>query len=114
MVGQSLLKMITYKDLPANRGDKIKLTVTMEVSAPQAYALQEMFKWWNFCGQAGMSRMVGFYADGDGDFHPNCKVKTEPELPDLPDEQAHKAIVADNHGHRNYDYDGIGWSLHDD
>ncbi|NIQ15036.1 MAG: hypothetical protein GTO02_11795, partial [Candidatus Dadabacteria bacterium] len=48
------------------------------------------------------------------DFHPNCKVKTEPELPDLPDEQAHKAIVADNHGHRNYDYDGIGWSLHDD
>jgi hypothetical protein len=43
--------MIQYKDLPIERGDKVKLTVTMEVSAPQAYALQEMFKWWNFCGK---------------------------------------------------------------
>ena len=75
--------MITYKDLPIKRGEKIKLTVTMEVSAAQAYALQEMFKCWNFYGKAGMSRRVAFYADGDGDFHPNCEVKTEPALPEL-------------------------------
>lgn len=106
--------MTTYKDLPVKRKERVKLTVTMEVSAPQAYALQEMFKWWNFCGKAGMSRKVAFFVDGDGDFHPNCEVKTEPALPDLPKEQAHIAIVEDNHGHRLYDYDGIGYSLHDD
>lgn len=106
--------MITYKDLPIKRGDKVKLTVTMEVSAPQAYALQEMFKWWTFCGKAGMSRKVAFYVDGDGDFHPNCEVKTEPTLPELPKEQAEKAIVEDKHGHRLYDYDSISWSLHDE
>lgn len=106
--------MITYKDLPVERKERVKLTVTMEVSAPQAYALQEMFKWWNFCSSAGMSRRVAFFVDGDGDFHPNCEVKTEPALPELPKEQSRMAVAEDNHGHSLYDYDSIGWSLHDD
>jgi hypothetical protein len=54
------------------------------------------------------------FVDGDVDFHPNCDIKIEPNLPELPREQAHKAIVEDNHGHRLYDFDGIGWSLHDE
>lgn len=103
---------MNYKDLPIERGDKVKFTVTMDVSAPQAYALMEMFKYWNLCGKAGMSRKVAFFVDGDGDFHPNCEFKTEPTLPELPKEQAEKAIAADNNGDSLYDYDGIGWSLH--
>ncbi len=104
--------MITYKDLPVKRGDKLKLTVTMEVSPAQAYALKEMFKWWTFCGKAGMSRKVAFFVDGDGDFHPNCEVTTDPVLPELPKEQSAKALAEDNNGNALYDYDAIGWSLH--
>ena len=104
---------ITYKDLPIKRGEKIKMTVTMEVSASQAYALMAMFNYWNFCGKAGTSREIGFEVDGDGDFHPKCEVKTEPKLPEMPKQQIDKAIVWDNNGNRKYDYDPIGWSLHD-
>jgi hypothetical protein len=104
--------MITYKDLPVERAKKLKLTVTMDVTAPQAYALMEMFKCWTFYGKAGMSRKVGFYVDGDGDFKPNCEVKTVPELPELPLEQAKKAVANDDNGNCLYDFDGIGWSLH--
>ncbi len=104
--------MITYEDLPIQRGDKLKLTVEMQVSAPQAYALMEMFKYWNLCGGAGMTREVGFYCDGDGDFQPKCEIKTEPELPEMPKEQAAKAKIRDNHGDCLFDFDPIGWSLH--
>lgn len=103
---------ITYDDLPIERSETVKLTVTMDVTAPQAYALMKMFKYWTFCGNAGMSRRVAFYVDGDGNFHPNCEIKTEPLLPVLPEEQAEKCIAADDHGNRLYDFDGIGWSLH--
>lgn len=104
--------MITYKDLPIERGEKLKLTVTMNVTAPQAYALMEMFKCWTFYGKAGMSRRVAFYVDGDGDFHPNCECKTEPELPELPKDQAIKTLVEDEHGNCLYDFDALSWSFH--
>lgn len=105
---------ITYSKLPVKRGEKLKLTVTMEVTVSQAYALMAMFGYWNFCGQAGMSRDVAFRVDGDGDFHPDCEVKTEPPLPVMPKEQFNKAIIWDDNGNRQYDYDPIAWTLHDD
>lgn len=105
---------ITYKDLPVERSGKVKMTVTMEVSASQAYALQAMFDYWSFCGRAGMSRHVSFYVDGDGDFQPKCDVKTEPVLPPMGRSQSDKSIIWDDHGNRQYDYDPIGWSLHDE
>lgn len=99
---------MNYNDLPIKRGDKLKLTVTMDVSAPQAYALMEMFKCWNFYSKAGCSRDVSFFVDGDGDFHPDCQIKTEPALPELPKEQAKLALV----GTDEYDYDPISLSLY--
>lgn len=32
------------------------------------------------CGRRGHSAAVGFYADGDGDFHPKFEVDTEYEI----------------------------------
>ena len=34
-----------------------------------------MLKWMESCGNLGHSSMVGFYADGDGDYHPKFKIK---------------------------------------
>ena len=67
--------------------DKIKMTVSMDVTVPQALTLQAMFKTWNVFASRGHSDVVGFYVDGDGDFHPNCEVA--------------------------YDYDSIAWMLAD-
>lgn len=97
---------MNYSDLPVKRKEKVKLTVTMDVTAPQAYALIEMFRDWKFCGQAGCSRAIGFYVDGDGDFQPNCVIKTEPELPELPDEQ--KKLTYTDY---LYDYDALSYDL---
>lgn len=111
-------KQIKQSDLPVKRKEKVKLTVTMDVSAPQAYALMEMFNTWNRLSQMGSSRYVAFFADGDGDFHPKCRVETDPVLPEMPKEQiqncrvekkAHHDIIADI----AIDYDAIGWSLHE-
>ena len=105
------MERITYKDLPVSRGDKIKLTVTMEVTAPQAYALISMFDTWDVYGQVGMSRDISFYVDGDGDFRPGCEITTTPALPKMPREQLKQAVIWENHGDLKFDYDPIAWSL---
>ncbi|KKM68679.1 hypothetical protein LCGC14_1458410 [marine sediment metagenome] len=92
--------------------DRIKLTVEMDVTIPQALALKAMFKYWNQLSSMGSSREVAFYVDGDGNFHPKCKVTTEPDIPELTEEMREKAIVADDRGDRVYDYDPIAWILH--
>lgn len=56
--------------------------------------------------------MVSFYVDGDGNFHPKCKVTTDQEIPELTNEMKQRAIVADDHGDRSYDFDSIAWMLH--
>ncbi len=103
---------ITYDDLPVKGSEKVKLTVTMEVTAAQAYALTAMFSYWTFCGKAGMSRDVAFRVDGDGNFQPNCNIKTDPELPLMPKDQINKSVVWEDGGNCAYDFDPIGWSLH--
>jgi hypothetical protein len=54
--------------------EQIEMTVKMQVTEPQALALQAMFNHWNRLASWGSSRMIGFYADGDGDFNPKCVV----------------------------------------
>jgi hypothetical protein len=36
-----------------------------------------MLHWMQHCGNLGHSSMVGFYADGDGDFRPKFKIDTD-------------------------------------
>lgn len=93
--------------------EKIKLTVEMNVTIPQALALKAMFEYWNLCGSAGCSRKVAFYVDGDGDFQPKCSVYTDKELPELTDEMKKNAVVSDDNGNRVYDFDPIAWTIND-
>lgn len=94
--------------------DRIKLTVEMDVTVPQALALKAMFMYWNQLASMGGTREVAFYVDGDGNFKPNCKVTTDQEIPELTDEMRTKAIIHDTSGDRVYDYDPIAWMLHEE
>lgn len=96
--------------------ERIKMTVEMEVTAPQALALEAMFIYWNQLASMGSSRKVAYYVDGDGNFKPKCKITYTPEgtLPELTEELKKAAIVEDKHGDRVYDFDPIAWRIRDD
>lgn len=36
-----------------------------------------MLEYMRYCGSIGHSAIIGFYADGDGDFRPKFKIDTE-------------------------------------
>ena len=93
--------------------DRIKMKIEMEVTVPQALALQSMFKYWNYLGNVGSSREVAFYVDGDGNFKPrsNISFESDVDLPKLTDEMEKISIVKDKGGDRTYDYDPIAWHL---
>lgn len=90
---------------------RLTMTVTMTVKEAQALALQAMFECWNNYSSRGCSRWVGFRVDGDGDFHPNCKIFFSPKPRELTQELRVLAIAKDDHGDRLYDYDNIGWKI---
>jgi hypothetical protein len=89
----------------------VNLTVSMKVTVPQALALKAMFEYWNQLSNLGSSREVAFYVDGDGNFHPQCEVTTDVELPELTDELKKIIVRRDVNGSRLYDYDGVDWYL---
>ena len=91
---------------------KVTMVVTMEVTPPQALALEAMFRYWNNCAGVGRSRYVGFNVDGDGDFHPNCRFTQHQFLPELNPEMKNVCVVEDKDGDRTYDYDRLAWGLH--
>jgi hypothetical protein len=91
--------------------ERIKMTVEMEVTPAQGLALQAMFEDWNTLSSMGGSRSAGFYADGDGNFHPNCKITFDGEVPELTDELRKIAVVEDQGGNRVYDFDPIAWKI---
>jgi hypothetical protein len=93
---------------------RIKMTVTMDVTIPQALALQAMFEYWNQLSRAGCTRHVGFFVDGDGDFHPNCDIKFSDPIPKLTNELRGLAIKMKWESGRLYDFDNIAWKLSDD
>ena len=83
--------------------DKVKLTVTMEVTPPQA-----MFNYWNLLGGRGSSREVGFFVDGDGNFRPKCSVSTSEPIPEVSPIIRKKAVAVDNgDGNLMFDFDNI-------
>lgn len=93
---------------------RIEMTVKMQVTVSQGLALQAMFEYWNRLSAIGGSRSAGFYADGDGNFHPHCQITFSEELPELTQELRQIAIVEDREGNRVYDFDPIAWRLHGD
>lgn len=93
--------------------DRIKMTVDMEVTVPQALALQAMFEHWNKLGAWGASRHISFFVDGDGNFQPNCKFKFSEEIPELTPTLATLAIANQKSDEleAKFDFDAIAWYL---
>jgi hypothetical protein len=94
--------------MPSN---KIKMTVTMDVTVPQALALQAMFDYWNQLSSIGGSRKVGYYVDGDGNFHPHVKCEFSSNVPELTSDLRKIAVVEEYDGNRTYDFDPIAWRI---
>jgi hypothetical protein len=91
--------------------------VKLKATVPQALTLQAFFDQWNSLGNVGSSRFVAFYVDGDGDFHPECAVTVDRQLPELTDElreagrhEGSDVDVADDDIF--YDFDAVAWKLH--
>lgn len=97
--------------------DRLTMTVTMQVTPPQALALQAMFEHWNLLSGMGASRSVGFFVDGDGNFHPKCDVQfsnLSEEMPELTDDLRKVALVKQSpEGDCTFDFDPVAWRLHD-
>lgn len=95
---------------------RIKINVEMDVTPGQALALEQMFKYWNRLTSAGSSRQVGFFVDGDGDFHPNCKVIFSEEIKhNISEDELRKlSISIDDGGNRLYDYEDISYRMSED
>ncbi|MNC02771.1 hypothetical protein D3C81_691830 [compost metagenome] len=87
--------------------DKLKMTVELNVTIPQALALQSMFEYWNELGDRGSSRSVTFFVDGDGNFKPDCTISFDGSIPKLTNEIKEVAISSDINGDRSYDFDAL-------
>ena len=89
--------------------DKIKITIEMEVTEPQALALRAMFEHWTFLGNIGSSRKIGFFVDGGGDFRPTCKISFAGNVRPLTDSVRRIAgqKKESSYGDRTFDYDEI-------
>jgi hypothetical protein len=90
---------------------RVKMTIEMEVTKPQGLALQAMFEYWNYLAGIGASRQISFMVDGDGNFHPDCKVSFDEEMPEMNDELRELAVVEDVNRARKYDFDAIAWKI---
>lgn len=111
------LRKVTWrsKRLTENHDtDRYKMTVTIDVTESQALAMQSMFEYMENLGNAGSSRKVAFYADGDGNFKPHPVITYDKPLAhELTDEMRKISVVEDMDGDRVYDFDPIGWKLRD-
>jgi hypothetical protein len=60
------------------------LYITLEnVSQADAIALMKMFKYMEYLGNIGSSRMCSFFADGDGSFRPKVSFVYPVDLPEV-------------------------------
>lgn len=90
------------------------ITIT-NIHQAQAIAIKKMLDSWVSLGNVGSSRYVAFFADGDGDFHPDIKVKTSVPLPES--ERDIKWVHAKfENGNSDevgiIDYDAIAWEIY--
>lgn len=105
--------------MPRDRS-KHKLTIEIDnLSEAQVIALNDLLATWRSLGGSGASRWTAFYADGDGDFHPQITINGEqPKFTDLIDRKkrcwggdevvARRFLTGDAY---KIDYDWIGWAL---
>ena len=103
-----------------------KLTITLNsVTQAQAIALTKMFKYMQYLGDVGSSRMCSFYADGDGDFRPKVSIDYPETLPEVKEitgvltrdniEEAKKnnrRVIQTFEGDFVIDYDSIAWKIY--
>jgi hypothetical protein len=92
--------------------ERIEMNIKMQVTIPQALALQAMFEHWNRLANWGSSRMIGFFVDGDGNFHPKCEMAFSTQIPELTDEIEKLAIISDDkNGNLGFDFNSIAWHV---
>ena len=93
--------------------ERIAMTVTLQVTVPQALALQSMFEHWNYIGSAGSSRVIGYFVDGDGNFNPKCTWQFSAPVPELTDElrKLSHINIREPGIDMDFDFDGIAWKL---
>lgn len=62
-----------------------KFTIEVEMEDRWIPHFMSMLDYMEYCGKVGMSRNVGIYADGDGDFRPKFKtdIKWEKQKPKI-------------------------------
>lgn len=83
------------------------IQITLDLTAAQALAVESLLATWNKLAGQGSSRWTAFYADGDGNFHPNATFAGHrPE---------HTTLVAEESfwvgNEYRIDFDPIAWSL---
>jgi hypothetical protein len=103
--------------------EKLDMTVTFRnVTRAQAIALEAMFNFWQSLGRAGSSRMVSFFADGDGNFRPTVDVAfgadPYPTTSEEEREALRRAAFITNGEESNelsipLDFDAVAWKLHE-
>jgi len=54
-----------------------RFTIMLDLTPPQAIAVEDFLHTWNQLSNLGASRWTAFYADGDGDFHPKATLNGE-------------------------------------
>ena len=92
-------------------GDISKVIITLELTEPQKIAIENILKCWNSLSNIGGSRWTAFYADGDGDFHPNATIDgRKPEYSELIDPMK---FWEKNEGRDEFrvDFDSFAWAL---
>ena len=93
--------------------ERTEMTIKLQVTPAQGLALQAMLEYWNALSSMGSSREIGFFVDGDGNFHPQATVNFENPMLELTDELRQKAACRrDSDGAPEcFDFDAISWAL---
>jgi hypothetical protein len=100
--------------------ERLEMTIKLQVTEPQALAVQAMLKCWNSLGSMGSSRYVAFYVDGDGDFKPKATWEFSKPVAELTPEMQEAAHIfakltkdqnPGSHSDHAFDFDPIAWKL---
>ena len=63
----------------SNMGKEVTFNVKVTMNERWVNDFCSMLSWMQSCGDIGHSSLVGFYADGDGDFRPKFEIDREYE-----------------------------------
>ena len=88
------------------------IAVTLRLTKPQRIAFEDMMACWNSLSNIGASRYTKYYADGDGDFHPEVRINGKP--PKWTDLLTKEERWPDGRGgDYEIDFDTVAWKLPD-